>query len=97
MADIDVTSTLSGESTSVISGVFIGVGVTPYQGESVFGATITWVSAPNAPTRTPATNTAYNLQQFIDSLGTSRSSSRIEVVSSPMVNSAPPKKAPSPR
>jgi hypothetical protein len=97
MANISIDSTITGDSTSTISGVFMAFTSMPYPGGSVLDASITWVSAPNAPTRLPSSNSGYNLQQFIDTLGPSRGRSGCEVVSSLMVNSYPTKRVPSPR
>ena len=67
-----------------ISCLFLGV--------SNMNALETWIGAHRTPNNLPQINSAASLQQFIDSLGSSRSASRVPSRASLAVERNPPKK-----
>jgi hypothetical protein len=58
---------------------------------------ISWWAAPGAPPKKPSLNSAFTLQQFIDSTGVSRSAPRIAPTHSMVVDPNPSRKTQAPR
>ena len=63
-----------------------------FLGVSNINALETWIGAHRTPTTAPQVNSAASLQQFIDSLGSSGSASRVPPRASMAVEQNPPKK-----
>jgi hypothetical protein len=98
MADLDVTASLSGESTLVSLGPSaLFALVVSLSGSSEVLALESWRPTPGAPSRMPTLNAAATLQQFIDALGVGRSVTKTTTANSTVVDPNPPRKPFTPR